>query len=144
MSFICRQRAIEFPSLRHKWVYLLKNMHKMRPIDEAKETDPIFKRLYEESRLSNLNEEEMEKYKKSVLEYQDVQDAISYASKQSEARGEARGEAKGLKKGRKAGLAEGEINAKRAMAAEMLKKGIPLGMVSEITGLSEDEIKALS
>ena len=134
--FATRKKVVTFPSVQHKWVYLLKNMHKMRPTDETKETDPIFKKLFEASRLSNLNEEEMEEYKKSVSEYQDVQDAISYASKQSEAKGEA----KGLKKGRKAGQAE----AKRAMATEMLKKGIPLGMVSEITGLSEDEIKALS
>jgi len=52
-NFASRKKTIELPSLRHKWVYLLKNMQKMALKDEAKETDPIFKRLYEESRLSN-------------------------------------------------------------------------------------------
>ena len=78
--------------------------------------------------MSNLNAEEMEEYKKSVLEYEDVQNAIECASKRSEARGEARGEAK----------------AKRTMAFEMLKKGIPLSLISEISGLSETEILSLN
>ena len=123
-------------------------MQKMTPEDEAKENDSIFKKLYELSRLSNLNAEEMEEYKKSVLEYEDVQNAIECASKRSEAQGEARGEARGRKaglaEGRKAGLEEGEANAKRTMAVEMLKKGIPLSMVSEITGLSETEVLNIS
>ena len=138
--FATRKKIVTFPDVQHKWVYLLKNMQKMTPEDEAKETDPVFKKLYEASRLSNLNIEEMEEYRKSVLEYEDVQNAIECASKKSEARGEARG--------RKAGLAEGEArgkaSAKRKMAFEMLKKGISLSLVSEISGLSEKEVLALA
>ena len=126
-NFASRKKTIEFPSLRHKWVYLLKNMQKMTLKDEAKETDPIFKRLYEESRLSNLNEEEMEEYKKSVLEYQDVQDAIECACKRGETRGEARGDA----------------NAKRAIIAQMLENALSVPIIIKLTGLSEDEIQSL-
>ena len=147
-NFASRKKTIEFPSLRHKWAYLLKNMQKMTLKDEAKETDPIFKRLYEESRLSNLNEEEMEEYKKSVLEYQDVQDAIECASKRSEARGMARGEARGEARGIKAGIAEGivrgENNAKRAIIAQMLENGLSIPVIIKLTGLSEDEVQSLS
>ena len=100
--------------------------------DEAKETDLIFKRLYEESRLSNLNEEEMKEYKKSVLEYQDVQDAIECACKRSEARGEAIGEVRG------------EVNAKRAIIAQMLENGLSVPIIIKLTGLSENEIQSLS
>ena len=127
-NFASRKKTIELPSLRHKWVYLLKNMQKMTLKDEDKETDPIFKRLYEESRLSNLNEEEMEEYKKSVLEYQDVQDAIECACKRGETRGEARGEA----------------NAKRAIIAQMLENGLSIPIIIKLTGLSEDEVQTLS
>ena len=147
-NFASRKKTIEFPSLRHKWAYLLKNMQKMTLKDEAKETDPIFKRLYEESRLSNLNEEEMEEYKKSVLEYQDVQDAIECACKRSEARGMARGEARGEARGIKAGIAEGivrgEANAKRAIIAQMLENGLSIPVIIKLTGLSEDEVQSLS
>ena len=147
-NFASRKKTIELPSLRHKWAYLLKNMQKMTLKDEAKETDPIFKRLYEESRLSNLNEEEMKEYKKSVLEYQDVQDAIECACKRSEARGMARGEARGEARGIKAGIAEGivrgEANAKRTIIAQMLENGLSVPIIIKLTGLSEDEVQSLS
>ena len=139
-NFASRTKMIELPSLRHKWAYLLKNMQKMTLKDEAKETDPIFKRLYEESRLSNLNEEEMEEYKKSVLEYQDVQDAIECACK----RGEARGEDRGIKAGIAEGIVRGEANAKRAIIAQMLENGLSVPIIVKLTGLSENEVQSLS
>ncbi len=37
----------------------------------------------------------------------------------------------------------GEANAKREMAKAMLAKDIPLATISEISGLSADEIRAL-
>ena len=134
--FAGRKKAVGLSEKRRKWVYLLKNMHRMTLEDEMKENDPTFKKLYEASRLSNLNEEEMREYKKSVLEYQDVQDAIKYASRRNFEEGEKRGEARG----REAGLAD----AKRTMALEMLKKGIPLSLASDITGLSEKEVRQLT
>ena len=121
--FATRKKMVNFPNVQHKWAYLLKNMRKMAPEDEAKETDPIFKKLYEASRLSNLNIEEMGKYRKSVLEYEDVQNAIEYASKRSEARGEAK--------------------ARRTMVAEMLCNGIEIPLICKISGLSEKEVLAL-
>ncbi len=130
--FASRKKMVTFPSVQYKWVYLLKNMRKMTPADEAKENEPIFRRLYEASRLSNLNEEEMEEYRKSVLEYEDVQNAIEYASKRSEARG------------RKTGLIEGEAKARRAIIAQMLENGIAIPMICKLTGLSETEVQALS
>ena len=82
--------------------------------------------------MSNLNEEEMREYKKSIMEYADVQDACVAAMEDGIAEGEARG--------REAGLAD----AKRTIALEMLKKGIPLSLVSDITGLSEKEVRQLT
>ena len=64
-NFASRKKTIELPSLRHKWAYLLKNMQKMTLKDEAKETDPIFKRLYEESRLSNLTKRKWKNTRKA-------------------------------------------------------------------------------
>ena len=52
--FATRKKMVTFPNVQHKWAYLLKNMRKMAPEDEAKETDPIFKKLYEASRLSKM------------------------------------------------------------------------------------------
>ena len=45
--------------------------------------------------------------------------------------------------GRAEGLAEGEANKAREIAFELLKKQIPVEIISETTGLTEDEIRHL-
>ena len=54
-------------------------------------------------------------------------------------KGIRRGERHGLRRGK----AEGAAAKAREMAQAMLAKEIPLATISEISGLSEDEIKAL-
>ena len=53
--------------------------------------------------------------------------------------GEERGEERGLAKGRAEGLAEGITKTAKAMK----KKGMELSLISEITGLSAEQITAL-
>ena len=156
---------------RRKWAYYLKNMEELTEEDVKGETG-IFKEFIDLCRLDNLNKEEMEDYKKSVLDYNDVQDAImcahdnAYAEGLEEGmeaglidghyagleeglqKGLVEGHEKGLIEGHEKGLVEGreagEAHAKRTMALEMLKKGIPLSLVSDITGLSEKEVRQLT
>jgi predicted transposase/invertase (TIGR01784 family) len=45
--------------------------------------------------------------------------------------------------GKLEGIVQGELEGKRAVAKQMLVKGLDVVLVQEITGLSEDEIKAL-
>ena len=86
----------------------------------------------------------MVEYKKSVLEYQDVQDAIECACKRGEARGEVRGEARGIKAGIAEGIVRGEANAKRTIIAQMLENGLSVPIIIKLTGLSADEVQSLS
>ena len=102
--------------------------------------------------MSNLNEEEMEEYRKSVLEYEDVQDAIQYAKKRGYAEGFVKGFEKSYVESFEKSIARYKMldlkvdreKMKRKMAVAMLKKGISLSLVSEFSGLSEDEIKVLN
>ena len=102
--------------------------------------------------MSNLNEEEMEEYRKSVLEYEDVQYAIQYAKKRGYAEGFVKGFEKSYVESFEKSIARYKMldlkvdreKMKRKMAAAMLKKGISLSLVSEFSGLSEDEIKVLN
>ena len=102
--------------------------------------------------MSNLNEEEMEEYRKSVLEYEDVQDAIQYAKKRGYAEGFVKGFEKSYVESFEKSIARYKMldlkvdreKMKRKMAVAMLKKGILLSLVSEFSGLSEDEIKVLN
>ena len=52
-------------------------------------------------------------------------------------------EEKGLKKGIQQGLTEGERKAKLEIAKSSLKNGLSVDIVSQITGLSLEEIKNL-
>ena len=45
--------------------------------------------------------------------------------------------------GRTEGRAEGEINKAKKIAGDMKKKGLELSLISELTGLTEDEILSL-
>ena len=45
--------------------------------------------------------------------------------------------------GRIEGRAEGEINKAKKIASDMKKKGLELSPISELTGLTEDEILSL-
>ncbi len=57
--------------------------------------------------------------------------------------GEKRGEKRGRQKGRQEGRQEGRKAEKIETAKKMLNKNLPLETISECTGLSEEEIKAL-
>ena len=67
---------------------------------------------------------------------------------EGEAKGRAEGEAKGRAEGRVEGRAEGEAKGRaegRAEAARnLLRMGLELSQISEATGLSPEEIEALS
>ena len=45
--------------------------------------------------------------------------------------------------GRIEGRVEGEINKAKKIASDMKKKGLELSLISELTGLTEDEILSL-
>ena len=118
-----------------KWLYLLKNIAQMNEQDSTQESC-IFRKFYETCQLSKLTTMEKEEYTKSVLEYEDVQDALNYMRKTSLKEGFEKGLAEGEAKGK----AEGEAKAKLTMAKSMLEKGIDISTIISITGLTAEEI----
>jgi predicted transposase/invertase (TIGR01784 family) len=59
------------------------------------------------------------------------------------AEGRAEGEARGRAEGEARGRAEGEAKGIQKVAKKMLSTGMPIHQVSEITGLSKEELKNL-
>lgn len=98
--------------------------------------DKIFHELYEDCKISKLSNMKRTSTKKSILEYDDVKDAIDYHRRLAKAEGKTEGIAKGR--------AEGIAETKRQIAAEMLKAGIDLNIITQTTGLTEEEITMLS
>ena len=67
----------------------------------------------------------------SLKAYRDIKNSLDTA--------EEKGRAEGLEKGR----AEGEKSKSVTIARKMKEKGFPASDISEVTGLTEEEIEAL-
>ena len=78
---------------------------------------------------------EKEEYEKSVLEYEDVQDAMEYHHRIGKAEGFNDGFEKGVEQGREEALLQ--------TAKNLLALGISLADVVKATGLSEEQIRQL-
>ena len=143
-------RDRDFANLRHKWAFVLKNMGMMDEQDLSQE-DEVFRGLFEDGRYSKLTAMEKKEYKKSVLEYADVQDAIRCAQQNSLEEGIEQGIIQGREEGREEGRVEGReegreqglAEARRLFAKNFLALGVPMSDVVKATGLSEEEVMKL-
>ena len=86
-------------------------------------------------------------YEKDMITELDMVLRNDYARKEGEAIGEARGraegKAEGMAEGEARGKAEGKAEEQSAIARRMLKAGLPLNVIAECSGLSEDEVRKL-
>ncbi|WP_433863486.1 hypothetical protein [Sphingobacterium thalpophilum] len=90
-------------------------------------------------------------YESSLKHKRDAESVFNSALRSGEAMGHAKGLAKGLEKGlaeglekgRAEGLAEGEHKQAIESARKMLSKGYNEKDISDVTGLSVDEIEKL-
>lgn len=80
------------------------------------------------------------KYRKSLNDYEDVKRMQSYYFEQGEEKGFAKGEAKGKAEGR----AEGAAEAKRQMVLSMIEMGMDISTISQVTGLTVEEVQSMN
>ncbi|WP_265042199.1 Rpn family recombination-promoting nuclease/putative transposase [Wolbachia endosymbiont (group B) of Melanostoma mellinum] len=143
----------QLSSIVEKWVYFF------RYADETSEqeleriigSDLIIKRAYEELNRFNWSEKEFIAYEQEIKRIRDEQAVL--AQKLDDAKhegiqiGEEKGREEGIQigheKGRQEGKAEGEKQAKIAVAREMLADKMDVNTVTKFTGLPIDEIKKL-
>ena len=139
-------KNINFLDDKQKWAFILKNMHQMNEQDLSDE-DEIFRGLFEDCRFSKLTKMEKKKYKKSLMDYYDVRDAMNVAledgRKLGYEQGIKEGREEGREKGREEGREEGRTNEKYQLTLNMLEEGLDTTMVARITGLPEVEILKL-
>ena len=137
-KFAARKRFVKLADDRQKWCYAIKNMWQMEDSDIPEEND-IFHELYEECKLSKLSDMEKQEYERSILEYEDVKEAMDYHRRMGKAEGFSDGFEKGMEKGREEGREEG-LNALRQTAKNLLELGVSLADVVKATGLSEEQV----
>ena len=117
-----------------KWCYVIKNMWRMKEGDiPAKET--IFRELFESYKISKLDAMEKQEYEKSVLEYEDVRDAMEYHHRMGKAEGFNEGFEKGMEKG---------MDFLIRTVKKLVSMGLSVKDIAEATGLPVEEVIRLN
>ena len=143
-----RNFAAEQPDVTERmrmWMHILWGMGDMDEADYLK-MPPFFRGLMDTCRIKKLNTMAKEKYRKSVLEYEDVRIAVEDNHKIGFAEGLEKGMEKGLKEGMEKGREEGREEGRQRLletARNFLSMGIPLNDVAQATGLSVEELQPL-
>jgi predicted transposase/invertase (TIGR01784 family) len=124
------------------WIYNLINMNKMNEIS-FKDKQEIFSRLERVASQANLSEEERARYEEEWKIYNDYFNTIESAKKQGAEEGMEKGRAEGKAEGLDEGEAKGEYKANIENAKKMKTMEFPIETISQITGLSPEEIEKL-
>ena len=132
-------KDMQFADRQEKWGYMLANVGKMELQDLSQE-DEVFRSVFEDSMHQKLTKMEKEEYKKSVLEYEDVQKAVQYAREL----GHEEGCEEGRELGREEGLKQGHADEKRLFVRNMLAEGFDPMVIAKITGMTEEDIRSFS
>ena len=125
-------------------------MYKISPSVYEK-ADPALLELIERAQVCNFTDEELARYEaglKALEDHVDFKELLEEGVARGRAEGKAEGLAEGMEKGKAEGLAEGMekglaqgIKETRfSTARKMLKLGMTIEEISEITGLTKEEI----
>ena len=95
----------------------------------------IFELLFETANISKFAPDEKIKYEFSMTTERDIRNQIRYAEK--------KGLEKGLEKGMEKGMEKGLEKGVEKVAREMLKMGLETQIITQATGLTEEQVRAL-
>ncbi len=127
-------------------IYLIKNMGELKTRSK-KLADKNLDKLFEVSMFANMETEAQSRYLDEMMWEIDQRAVRKYAREKAIAEGMAEGRAKGLAEGRAKGLAEGRAEGraeeKTDIAKAMKEKGMEFPIISEITGLTLEQIESL-
>ena len=112
----------ELETMFDKWMFVLHNLYRLLERPKALQ-DRVFQKLFEQAEIARFSESERRQYYESRKEYWDYYSTMKTA----------------LDKGR----AEGIHEANRENAMKMKKLGVSTAIISQVTGLTVDEIQAL-
>ena len=101
-----------------KWIYVLKNLKRLDHLPDRLR-DRIFEKMFAAAEIAKLTPEEYKLYIDRLKTYQDWQNSLDTAKE------------------------EGKIEGKIEIAKNMINKGISINDVSDMTGLSKEQIEEL-
>ncbi|NVO09735.1 MAG: PD-(D/E)XK nuclease family transposase [Bacteroidales bacterium] len=101
-----------------KWLYVIKNLNKLERIPD-KLREQIFDKLFKTAEIAGFTQEQMRSYEDSLKYYRDLKNSLDTARD------------------------EGEFQKAIDVAKKGLVKGMAIADISDLTGLSQDEIRKL-
>ncbi|MBM2815020.1 MAG: hypothetical protein HW421_1782 [Ignavibacteria bacterium] len=113
-----------------KWLYVIKNLNRLDRIPD-KLREKIFEKLFESAEIAKFTPDQVYSYEDSLKFYRDLKNSLDTAMEE------------GIEKGMEKGIEKGMEKEKKDIAIKALIKGISIKDISELTGLSEEEISKL-
>lgn len=126
--------AGECRSDRDRWWYSMKHLKELESVPAAFGTGSL-DRLFRASEIAQFDSEKRLKYEEDMISERDYINILDTA--------EERGLERGLEQGRAEGLAQGVAEGISKVARAMLKSGMDIKSISSLTGMTEEQIKAL-
>lgn len=120
----------ELMTLYDKWLYVLKNLASLEKRPKALK-EKIFNRLFAEAEVARFTKKELKEYEDSLKAYRDIKNSLDTAREE------------GREEGRIEGREEGEKKKALQIAKEMLDRGMPVDVITDITGLTVKQIEEL-
>lgn len=120
----------ELMTLYDKWLYVLKNLASLEKRPKALK-EKIFNRLFAEAEVARFTKKELKEYEDSLKAYRDIKNSLDTAREE------------GREEGRIEGREEGEKKKALQIAKEMLDRGMPVEVITDITGLTVKQIEEL-
>jgi predicted transposase/invertase (TIGR01784 family) len=105
-----------------KWIYFLKNLASSDSIPDILR-EPIFEKAFHEAEIAAMTSGEYDNYQKSLMKYIEIREVVNTAVQSA--------------------VKTAEKDNSKKIAGELKKLGIPKSIISESTGLSDDEIDDL-
>lgn len=115
----------QLDSHQDKWLYLLRHLPDLEDRPQPFQ-DPVFLELFEVAELANLSRQDQASYHNSLKYYRNLNNVVDTAVQE------------GKKKGRQQGRKEAAVE----IARSLLNK-LPVEAISQATGLTVDEVRAL-
>ena len=124
----------ELTSMFEKWLFVLRNLSRLMERPKALQ-ERVFTKLFEAAEIAKFTKLEYDSYEESLKAYRDWKNTIDTEKKISWEEGH--------EKGREEGFEEGQEKKTIEMARNLKVKGIPINIIVECSGLTEEEINAL-
>ena len=130
-------------SMADKWMFALKHVGTLDRLPEDLRV-AAFERLFEACEISKFDAERKLKYEHDMMTERDYYSILNTYKDEGKAEGVKEGFEKGVEQGVLKGKAEGMEEGLLKAARGMIKIGIPADAVMQATGLSAEDIAALS